>query len=60
MTYADDMWAIYRLCSLFGATRDLNQHEEWVALFTQNGSCEIPCIGPRRGHHDLRILSEEL
>lgn len=60
MTYADDMWAIHRLCSRFGSTRDLNQHDEWVSLFTQDGSFEIPRIGPRRGHHDLRILSEEL
>jgi SnoaL-like domain len=60
MTYADDMWEIYRLCSRFGSTRDLNQHDEWVSLFTQDGTFEIPRIGPRRGHHDLRILSEEL
>lgn len=60
MTYADDMWAIHRLCSRFASTRDLDQHDEWVSLFTQDGSFEIPRIGPRSGHHDLRILSEEL
>src|SRR3954471_22844955 len=56
MTYSDDVWAIHQLYARFASARDRHLHEEWVSLFTEDGSLDIHS-GSHKGHDSLMAFS---